>query len=52
MKEKLLKLFKEHNEHYLSGEQLSQMLGVTRAFVWKLVHSLEEDGYTFEAKPN
>lgn len=51
VKEKLLELFKAHTENYLSGEQLSQMLGVTRAFVWKLVRLLEQDGYVFEAKP-
>ncbi len=51
MKEKLLALFKENADKYLSGEQLSQTLGVTRAFVWKLVRSLEQEGYIFEAKP-
>lgn len=51
MKEKLLALFKENSDNYLSGEQLSQMLGVTRAFVWKLVRALEQDGYSFDAKP-
>lgn len=51
MKEKLLALFKENSGDYLSGEQLSQRLGVTRAFVWKLVRALEQDGYSFDAKP-
>lgn len=51
MKEELLRLFKQQPETYLSGETLSHTLGVTRAFVWKLIRALEEDGYRFEAKP-
>jgi BirA family biotin operon repressor/biotin-[acetyl-CoA-carboxylase] ligase len=36
---------------YLSGETLSQQLGVSRVSVWKHVRSLKKDGYVIEASP-
>jgi len=36
---------------YLSGETLSQQLGVSRVSIWKHIHSLKEDGYAVEASP-
>lgn len=34
---------------YVSGEQISEKLGVSRAAVWKHVQALEQEGYTIEA---
>ena len=36
---------------YVSGEKISQELGISRAAVWKAVDALRRDGYTVEAKP-
>jgi BirA family biotin operon repressor/biotin-[acetyl-CoA-carboxylase] ligase len=36
---------------YLSGETLSQRLGVSRVSVWKHIRSLKKDGYVIEASP-
>lgn len=36
---------------YLSGETLSQRLGISRVSIWKHVHNLEKDGYVIEASP-
>lgn len=44
MKEKILKLLSESDD-YISGEKISQTLGVTRASVWKHIKALKEDGY-------
>lgn len=36
---------------YLSGEMLSQRLGVSRVSVWKHIRSLRKDGYVIQASP-
>ena len=36
---------------YLSGETLSQQLGISRVSIWKHIHSLKRDGYAIEASP-
>jgi BirA family biotin operon repressor/biotin-[acetyl-CoA-carboxylase] ligase len=36
---------------YLSGETLSQQLGVSRVTIWKHIRSLKKDGYVIEASP-
>ncbi len=45
MKEKTLRALRETSEEYLSGEGLSNLLGVSRTAVWKAVQSLREEGY-------
>jgi len=36
---------------YLSGQTLSQQLGVSRVSVWKHIRSLRKDGYLIQASP-
>jgi BirA family biotin operon repressor/biotin-[acetyl-CoA-carboxylase] ligase len=36
---------------YLSGETLSQQLGISRVSIWKHIRSLKQDGYVIEASP-
>jgi BirA family biotin operon repressor/biotin-[acetyl-CoA-carboxylase] ligase len=36
---------------YLSGEALSERLGISRVSVWKHIRSLKNDGYVIEASP-
>ena len=50
MKGQILKSLRECSE-YLSGETLSNQLGVSRVSIWKHIHSLEKDGYVIEAVP-
>lgn len=38
-----------HNREFLSGEQLSRELGVSRTAVWKLISRLRAAGYSIEA---
>ncbi len=51
MKEEVLKILKESRPGFVSGEEICQMLKVTRAAVWKHIQSLREDGYWIEARP-
>jgi len=37
---------------YLSGQQLSDRLGITRAAVWKQIQTLREEGWQIESVPN
>jgi len=36
---------------YLSGETLSEQLGISRVSIWKHIRSLKKDGYVIEASP-
>ncbi len=50
-KEELLYLL-DQTEGYLSGEELSRRLGVTRAAVWKGMEALRKEGWVIESAPN
>ncbi|MDK2811588.1 MAG: BirA family transcriptional regulator [Petroclostridium sp.] len=49
MKAQILKALKENREQYISGEELSNHLGVSRTAVWKYIMALREDGYDIES---
>lgn len=48
MKEKILRFLNEKNE-FISGEEISKLLGVSRAAVWKHINALKEEGYVIES---
>jgi BirA family biotin operon repressor/biotin-[acetyl-CoA-carboxylase] ligase len=50
MKGQILKPLRECGG-YLSGETLSQQLGISRVSIWKHIRSLKKDGYVIEASP-
>lgn len=47
MKDKILKLLNESDD-YISGEEISKILGVTRASIWKHIKALKDEGYEIE----
>ena len=49
-KETVLKLLQENSGKFVSGEGVSQELGITRAAVWKAVNALRRDGYDIESR--
>ncbi len=49
MKEEIIKLLKENENHFISGEKISENLGITRAAIWKYMKAIKEDGYEIEA---
>ncbi|WP_368504478.1 biotin--[acetyl-CoA-carboxylase] ligase [Alkalihalophilus sp. As8PL] len=51
MKEKLLKIFLEHEGEYVSGEKISQELGCSRTAVWKHIEELRKNGYKLDSAP-
>lgn len=51
MSDRLLRFFEERPGQYLSGEEISRSLEVSRTAVWKEIEKLREKGYRFEAVP-
>jgi BirA family biotin operon repressor/biotin-[acetyl-CoA-carboxylase] ligase len=49
MDEEILRLLKDHSSGFLSGEEISRRLKVTRAAIWKRVKHLRALGYEIEA---
>lgn len=51
MKEKILHmLLRSHT--YVSGEELSKELSITRSAIWKYIKALKEEGYTIDSVTN
>lgn len=46
----VLTLLRQREGAYLSGEELSRQLGLSRTAVWKAVDALRKEGYTIEAR--
>lgn len=51
MKEKILKILTE-NDCYISGEEIGEILGISRTAVWKNIVKLREKGYNIESVSN
>ena len=52
VKERVLLLLEENKGEPISGEDIAEKLGCTRASVWKAVKSLQSEGYMVEAVNN
>ncbi len=52
VKESVLQALQENKGEYLSGEKLSEELGVSRAAVWKAIKAIREEGYRVDAVTN
>ncbi len=50
-RQQVLNLLYKNQEEYLSGEDLSNKLGVSRTSVWKYIKYLREVGYQIESSP-
>ena len=50
--EAILDFLRENQSAYHSGEELSRVLKVTRAAVWKEIQALKKLGYEIEARPH
>lgn len=46
---KILKLLKRAKNQYVSGEELSSILGMSRTAIWKRMDSIKEEGFNIEA---
>jgi BirA family transcriptional regulator, biotin operon repressor / biotin---[acetyl-CoA-carboxylase] ligase len=51
MKNHLIEKLKKSGDSWISGQDLSTALGISRAAVWKHIESLRREGCTIEASP-
>lgn len=50
-RERVLELLRSRAPEHLSGEEIAQSLGLSRAAVWKAVDALRREGYIVDARP-
>jgi len=50
--DKILDLFKKSGSSFLSGEEVSRELGISRQALWKHIEKLRDAGYVIEAVPH
>jgi BirA family biotin operon repressor/biotin-[acetyl-CoA-carboxylase] ligase len=51
-REIILSLFRQTPDGFVSGERISDELGVSRTAVWKHIRNLRQAGYQIEAIPS
>lgn len=49
MKVSVLEALQNSGSDYVSGEQLSEQLGVSRTMIWKIINQLKAEGYEIES---
>ena len=49
MRKAVLNLLRSNEEGYLSGEEISRRLAVSRTAIWKHIQALKEEGYQIES---
>ena len=49
---KVLTLLKSHKSEFLSGQDLSDVLKISRVAVWKHIKKIRSEGYTIKSKQN
>lgn len=50
-KDKLLDHLKKHMSQWVSGEQISNQLGISRTAIWKQINRLKSDGHDIDSAP-
>lgn len=49
MRDKIIKIMLNSDYEFISGEEISKLLGISRAAVWKHIKNLKEQGYEIES---
>ena len=49
MREDIFNFLREHQNEFVSGQQISEQLGVSRTAVWKHIRALKQKGYVIES---
>lgn len=52
VKSEIIRVLEQNRDKTLSGQQLAEALGVSRAAVWKAIKALEAEGYAIQATQN
>lgn len=51
-RDRILQLFHQNSDQFISGEEICRGLGITRTAVWKQIRQLRDLGYDIEATPS
>jgi len=51
-RDRILELFRQHSDSFVSGEEICRDLGISRTAVWKQIRQLRQLGYEIEAVPS
>ena len=51
MRSEILQMLRQDAGRFVSGEEVSRRLSVTRTAIWKHIRALKQDGYDIEAHP-
>lgn len=49
LKKEILNLLKENKDSFISGQYISNKLGVSRTAIWKYMNQIKDDGYKIES---
>lgn len=49
MKDKILSMLKNSKDSFISGQRISEEIGVSRAAIWKYINKLKEEGYDIDS---
>ena len=52
MKDQIIRLLKKGGNGFISGQDISKRLGVSRTAIWKYMNQIREDGYEIESISN
>jgi BirA family biotin operon repressor/biotin-[acetyl-CoA-carboxylase] ligase len=52
MKTEILKVLHNNRSSYISGEELSKKLNVSRTAIWKTINQLRSEGYEIDSSPH
>ena len=49
MRSKIIGMILDNEKDFMSGEEISKKLGISRSAVWKHIKALKEEGYDIES---
>ena len=49
-REKVINILIDNSDKYISGEYMSDILGLSRASIWKHIKALKGEGFDIESK--
>lgn len=52
LKTEILRLLKKGSQEFISGQDISKRLGVSRTAIWKYINQIRDDGYKIESSSN
>ena len=52
MRKRILNILLDNKDNFMSGEEISQRVGISRTAVWKHIKAIKESGYEIESMTN